>query len=282
MSKKLKLIDSLATKLGIRPFAARIYWLWRDFRDAIRHLRYSLYRLRSDTYRVTIGDAQVNMTVLTEQEYYDFVELPERPIIEKMLSELQPTDVFYDIGANLGLYSLLVADVVEPSVVAFEPHPKNADRLARNASLNDSEIIIHRVALADSPGSTKMKLAPGFDLNRVGSAGHTLLTEYHDEESNSISVKKKRGDEFTNRDENPAPTVLKIDTEGTEMDVLEGFDSTLARPECRLVYIEIHEDRLEFQGYSVSDIHDLLESHGFSVKEHSIEGHQTFICGKKT
>jgi FkbM family methyltransferase len=268
--------------MGIRPAAARVYWLWRDFRDVLRTIRYKKYKIRSDSYRVTIGDVQADFSVRTEQEYYDFVRLPERSILEEMLSELQPNDVFYDIGANLGLYSCLVADVVGPNVVAFEPHPRNADRLAKNASLNESGISIQRVALAGSSGSTQMRLAPGFDLDRVGSAGHTLLTEYYDEESESISVAKMRGDEFVATADLPAPTVLKIDTEGTEMDVLEGFASTLARSECRLVYCEIHEERLASQGRSISDIRTFLESHGFSVEDRSIEGHQTFIRGKKT
>lgn len=282
MNNKIDSIEELATKLGVRPLAARVYRLWRDCRDVIRTIRCKQHELRSDTYRVAIGDARVDMSVLTKQEYYDFVRLPERPILEELLSELRPGDVFYDVGANLGLYSCLAADIIGPGVVAFEPHPKNADRLERNASLNDLEISVDRVALADSSGSTRMKLSPGFDLDRVGSAGHTLLTEYHGDEPESIAVTKKRGDELVAAGKIPPPTVLKIDTEGTEMDVLRGLDSTLARPECRLVYCELHEDRLDFQGLSVSDVHDFLESHGFSVEDRSIEGYQTFIRGRKT
>ena len=274
--------ERLAKRLGVRPLAARMYWLWRDFNDACRTIRYKQFSVRSDSYDVTIGDAQADFSVLTQQEYYDFVRLPERPILKDLISELQPNDVFYDIGANLGLYSCLVADIVGPKVVAFEPHPRNADRLAENASLNQSNISIERVALADSTGSTQMQLSPGFDLDDVGSAGHTLLTEYYDEESRLISVEKTRGDEFVATEDVPSPTVLKIDTEGTEMDVLEGLDSTLAGSDCRLVYCELHEDRLHSQGDSPSDIHNLLKSHGFSIKERSVEGYQKFICAKKT
>lgn len=274
MSDTIKTAGRLATRLGVRPLAARAYQLWRD-------LRYTQHKLRSDTYRVTVGDAQADLYVPTKNEYFEFVQLRERPILEEMLSELQPDDVFYDLGANLGLHSCLVADVVEPTPVAFEPHPKNADRLEQNAELNESEISIQRVALAASSGSTQMQLSPGFDLDTVGSAGHTLLTEYYDEDSNLISVEKTTGDEFVATADMPSPTVLKIDVEGAEMDALKGFDSTLARPECRLIYCELHEDRLQSQGYSVSDIHAFLESRGFSVEERSITGYQTFIRAEK-
>lgn len=281
MTDKVKAVDRLATKLGVRPLAVRIHGLWRDLKGVSRNIRFKQYKLRNNTYSVSVKDSQADMSVRTKQEYYDFVNLPEQPILEAILSDLQSDDVFYDIGANLGLYSCLIADLVGPQVVAFEPHPRNADRLARNASLNESDISVHRVALADSSGSTKMKLSPGFDIDKLGSAGHTLLTEYYDEESDLISVTKKRGDEFVASEDVSAPTVLKIDTEGTEMDVLQGFESTIARPECRLVYCEVHEDRLDFQGQSVSDVYDFLESHGFSVEERTIEDYQTFIIGTK-
>lgn len=274
MSDVVETVDRVTTKLGVRPLAARTHRLWWD-------LRYKQQRLRSDTYRVTVGDARADFYVLTKREYFEFVRLRERPILEEILSELRPDDVFYDLGANLGLYSCLVADIVEPTVVAFEPHPRNADRLAQNVSLNESEISVQRIALDASSGSARIQLSPGFDPDDLGSAGHTLLAGYYDEESESIPVTKVSGDEFVATEELPPPTVLKIDVEGTEMDALKGFASTLARPECRLVYCEIHEDRLDAQGYSVSDISAFLESRGFSVDERYIEGYQRFIRGEK-
>jgi FkbM family methyltransferase len=281
MSGIIETADRWATKLGVRPIAAYVYRLLKNVKDSIRYIDYKQHRLRSDTYQVTVGDAQADFYVLTRQEYEDFTRLPEQSILKDLLSQLQSDDVFYDIGANLGLYSCLVSDVVEPTVVAFDPHPKNVDRLEQNASLNESNISIQRLALAASSGLTQLRLSPGFDLDDLGSAGHTLLTDFYDEESDTITVEKKRGDEFVAEGDLPPPTVLKIDTEGTEMSVLEGFNSTLARPECRLVYCEVHENRLHSQGYSVSDVYNLLESHGFSVEERSVRDYQTFIRGRK-
>jgi len=281
MSDRIGTVDRWATKLGVRPVATRMYWLWRDARDALREFRYRQYRLRNDTYRVTVGDARADFHVLSRQEYLDLVRLPERPILADLLSELRRDDVFYDLGSNIGLYSCLVASVVEPTVVAFEPHPKNAERLAQNRSLNESALSLQRVAIAASSGTAQMRLSPGFDIDTVGSAGHTLLTEYYDEDSGVISTEKRRGDEFVAEAEHPPPTVLKIDTEGTEMDVLQGFDSTLARPECRLVYCEVHEDRLRSQGRSVSDIRAFLESHGFSAEERSVADCPPFVRAEK-
>ncbi|RLM94759.1 FkbM family methyltransferase [Halobellus sp. Atlit-38R] len=281
MADKLTRVNRWATRLGVRPVAARLYWLMRRLYETAWGVRYKQHRLRSGTYRVTAQEAQAAFAIPTRREYLDFVKLPERPILEELLSDLQPDDVFYDLGANLGVYSCFAASVVAPTVVAFEPHPANADKLAQNVALNDADVSIQRVALASSSGTARMQLAPGFDADVAGSAGHTLLTDYYDEASETIQVEKRRGDEFVANEDVQPPTVLKIDTEGSEIEVLEGFDSTLARPECRLVYCELHEDRLNSRGHSVADVYDLLESHGFSVEDRTIEGYQTFVRGEK-
>jgi FkbM family methyltransferase len=280
MDEVLTKLDRLATKLRIRPAASFLYWRWVEVRRAFRTLQYRKHRLRSDTYQVTVGDAQAAFHVPTRQEFLDFSQLKERPILAEILANIRPDDVFYDIGANLGLYSCLVADIVDPVVVTFEPHPGNADRLAQNASLNDASVSVFRRALAASAGTTELRLAPGFDVDRLGSAGHSLVG--HDgEEPETIPTEKQSGDEFVAEANHPPPTVLKIDVEGAELDVLRGFESTLSRPDCRLVYCEIHEEWLESQGHSVSAVVELLESCGFHVETRKVEGHQPFFRAEK-
>ncbi|WP_436936372.1 FkbM family methyltransferase [Halovenus marina] len=280
MSELIQTVDRLSTKLGIRPIAAWLYWRWRGIQKRLRDLRYKQYRLRRDTYRVTVGNAEAEFSVLTRQEYFDFLELKERPILDDFLSNLRADDVFYDLGANVGLYSCLAADIVTSPVVAFEPHPKNADRLEQNATLNESDISVYRCALAASEGTAELRLAPGFDIERLGSAGHSLV-DHEEEDTETITVETRPGDEFVESEQVPPPTVLKIDVEGAEMGVIEGLESTLSSPDCRLVYCEVHEERLQSQGHSVSDITDVLESHGFSVEERVVDGYQTFLRAEK-
>lgn len=276
-------IDRLATRLNVRPLAAQGYRLIEHAEDGMVAAKYRLHRTRSSTYRVTVGDASAEFGIPTRQEFLDFDSIEERPILADLIDELRPDDVFYDIGANIGLYAALVADVVETAVVAFEPHPVNADRLEENVALNDAAIDVYRLALATSEGSTELTLDPGFPLERTGSAGHTLLSDYyhHDDNLDTVSVTKRRGDNLVADEELSPPTVLKIDVEGTELDVLEGFESTLSRPECRLVYCEVHNDRLRTHGRSVSDLRRFLEDCGFEVESYSIRDGQDFLRAEK-
>jgi FkbM family methyltransferase len=233
------------------------------------------YRLAGETYAVEVSGARAQFLTPTKNEWSDFVSIAERPILEDIVSNIRPDDVFYDIGANTGLYSCLMADMVEQPVVAFEPHPENAGRLKQNAELNGADVSLFECALADSAGEAELSIV----LDEIGSAGHSLVS---DDGLDRITVPKVRGDDLIADEDLPSPTVLKIDVEGAEHQVLEGLESTLSRSDCRMVYCETHANRLQAQGVSVSDVRDVLVSHGFSVTEVTVrQGKgETFLVGK--
>lgn len=273
-------IDRLATKLRVRPVAAWVYWRLRELKEIIRDLRYRKHRLRSDTYHVTVGDAEAEFYTLTRQEFLDHLHLKEQPILADLLSRIRPDDVFYDIGANIGVYTCLIADVVDSQVVAVEPHPNNADRLEQNIELNGASASVYRSAFAASAGTAELRLSPGWGPDKLGSAGHSLV-DHRGEDTETIPVETIPGDNHIADEELPPPTVMKIDVEGAEMDVLKGLESTLARSECRLVYCEVHEDPTESERYLISEVTNCLKATGFSVDEQVIEGYQTFVRAEK-
>lgn len=248
----------------------------RPFYRKWSHLQ---YRLTDDTYDVEIGGARARFHIPTKNEWTDLRAIEERPIIDHLVSNLRRDDVFYDVGANLGLYSCLAADVVTQPVIAFEPHPDNADRLEDNADLNGADISVLRRALSDSTGQADLTIV----LDKVGSAGHTLVSGSAPG-LDSITVPKIRGDELIAKEALPHPTVLKIDVEGAEQAVLDGLEAALSHPDCRLVYCETHANRLQNQGGSVADIRATLESHGFSVTDCPVrEGRgESMLVGTKS
>mgnify|MGYP000078783382 CR=1 FL=1 len=254
---------------GLKPVLRPLYRSWTDLR----------YRLDGDTYEVEIGGASARFRIPTRNEWTDFRTIDERPVLAHLVSNLRPDDVFYDVGANLGLYACLAADVVTEPVAAFEPHPDNADRLEANADLNGAAVSTHRCALADATGDAELEIA----LDKVGSAGHALASDSASG-GDRIAVPKVRGDELVAREALPRPTVLKIDVEGAERAVLDGLETSLSRPDCRLVYCETHAERLEERGSSVADVRDALESHGFAVTEHAVrEGRgESMLVGTKS
>jgi FkbM family methyltransferase len=88
---------------------------------------------------------------------YDFNEM------NFLLRYLRPEDTFLDVGANIGIYTLLAAScITQGSIYSFEALPKNCERLRQNLALNKVENVnLHNIAVADREGSMLLNLAEG-------------------------------------------------------------------------------------------------------------------------
>lgn len=250
-----------------------------------------------DARTVAVGDntARFRTATSTERWWFDADDLRgERPVLKDLMTNLRADDVVFDIGANVGLYTCFAGQMVGgDQLVAFEPHPTNADRLAANADLNGIDACIKRVALGavdDDDGQlvvrddeagigdhTLRKPDPTETTSRDDLTGATprrvetaminetvespISSAPDDAKTRSVSI--LRGDSVAERDDVPHPTVLKIDVEDAELDVLRGLDRTLSRAACRLVYCEIHPDGLAERGVRPADVEQFLEERGF-------------------
>jgi FkbM family methyltransferase len=149
-------------------------------------------------------------------------------------NNIRPGDVFWDVGANIGVYSLFAASR-GAEVYAFEPHVGSAAALLRNISVNRLTDKIHLVCLAlDSRAgmvpfyySSKTAGASGNQLHMpVGEDGKTFS-------ANAVELKlTAAGDEL----KLPAPQLVKIDTDGNEYAVLGGMRQRLCQ--VRTVQVE--------------------------------------------
>ncbi|SDE99252.1 FkbM family methyltransferase [Halorientalis regularis] len=245
-------------RLGLFGIAKRLYTTVAD--TAV---------LRSGEYPIEIGDTSAVYHVSNHTELNRLRSMTERDVMEQLLSDLRDDDVFYDIGANVGIYSCLVGDrLPENSVYAFEPHPANVARLSENLRLNGIHATIFQKALSDSEGEVNLSVAVE---SHTTAPSHNLLelTEsieaYGEGSAERTSVDMLRGDGLVANRDVPAPTVLKVDVEGAEYNVLKGFEETLRRDECRLVYCEVHLRHLPKFDASEDELLDLLKSYGFEL-----------------
>lgn len=145
---------------------------------------------------------------------------------------LREGDIFLDIGANLGSYSLLAAGVAKARSIAFEPVPHTYQKLKRSIAANNlkGSIDPRQIAL------TSNKLA--------ANGGHLYFSIDRDCE-NSFVNPDYAGDKIsipfsTLNDEavDLSPTLLKIDVEGFERDVLQGASTVLANKSLLAIIIE--------------------------------------------
>jgi FkbM family methyltransferase len=169
-----------------------------------------------------------------------------------------PGDVFFDVGANVGAYSLIAAarGRGDLRVVAFEPGYANYAALCDNILLNrhEEEVLPLPVVLTERTGLAALSCR---DV-AAGAAEHTL--EPGEGAAYRQPVLAYRLDDLLSQLGLPAPSVLKIDVDGAEASVLAGAPDTLAQRTLRSILVEIDRDRGD-------EVVRLLEAAGFAVKE---------------
>ena len=147
---------------------------------------------------------------------------------------LRPGMTFCDVGANIGVFTLLGARAVGPSgrVVAFEPVPANSEVLKRNIRLNGYEnVLVIEKAVSDRAGTAQLHLSEFCGC-------HSLVPNPARALGKTVTVETVRLDEI---DSLKSIDLLKIDAEGAEMAVLQGLGS---RPP-RHVILEMNIERLK-------------------------------------
>jgi len=154
-----------------------------------------------------------------------------------LLENINESDVFYDIGANIGPFSLLVS-LITKRIYAFEGHPRTTERLKYNFSLNNINTDrALNLAITSNVGYIQFK-------DQIGSSVNHIL-----EDSNvGVTVPATSIDVFSN--ENELPTFIKIDTEGHELEIFRGMANTLALGKIKMI---------SFEANGLSTLKDLQE-----------------------
>ena len=181
------------------------------------------------------------------------------PALQSALRTLIPAGaVVYDVGANIGYVSLLLAKAAGEAgrVYAFEALPDNVERLQRNLALNGIGARVQVVAKAVTGAAGPVRFlvhASGGMGKAAGSAGRD------DPYSAELIVDGISLDEFVYSGHNPLPNVVKMDIEGGEVLALPGMRRVLkeARP---LMLMELHGpesaraawEELSAAGYEIS------------------------------
>jgi FkbM family methyltransferase len=160
-----------------------------------------------------------------------------------MFDCIRPGDCVWDVGANIGLYSELFAKAVGPTgvVVSFEPSPDcvAAVEARRQDSSACASWQIVGGALSDEDGSAWLSVADG----NTAPGNHLA-----DGPGNAaIQVSKFRADSVV-ASGYPLPSVIKIDVEGFEGEVLDGMGDLLAHQSVRAICTEVHFAALNERG----------------------------------
>jgi len=190
---------------------------------------------------------------------------------------IRPGDVFYDVGANVGAYSLVADRQMDGTgrVYAFEPGFSTFPTLVRNVFLNNVQdrVVPLSVALADSSGLVPIT----YSTVEAGGAKHTFGQSSADQPWQRVVSFAL--DELRERFGLEQPNLIKIDVDGAEPLVLRGAPQTLRDPALRSVLVEVTEGEPETE-----DIVGLLEAAGLSLASkhsHARSGVSNFVFARR-
>lgn len=182
------------------------------------------------------------------------------------LDALPDDGCYWDIGANVGAYSLYAALRPKLHVLAFEPSASSYAVLNRNVELND---MFDRIAAYCIAFSEKTKLDTlNMARTEAGLSMHGFGTET-DQFDRIIDTKFRQGavgfsiDDFVKIFSSPRPTHVKIDVDGIEADILRGGRNTLSAPSVKSMIVEIQGD---LDSARNREIFSLMTELGFTAR----------------
>jgi FkbM family methyltransferase len=171
-----------------------------------------------------------------------------------LLHTLSPEDLFVDVGANVGSYTVLACAAKRAKGICFEPVPSTFERLMDNIRINNlcDRVIAKNIGLSDREGD--LVFTAGEDTTNHIVAGDELA-------SNVVRVKVMPLDVILG---GATPSLLKIDVEGYEMAVLEGARQTLENLRLRSIIMELNGSGRRY-GFKDDEIVAYMENLGFST-----------------
>ncbi len=175
--------------------------------------------------------------------------------------------VFWDVGANVGIYSIYSAKLIKGlKVYCFEPSVFNLEYLATNININglNDRVFIIANALSEKTEMGAMQMSNTKHGGALCSFG--TLTGHDGNQINPVFSYQTLSfsiDDVVNMLHIPAPNYIKIDVDGIEYLILAGAKSTLLDSRVKSILVEVN-DEFQLQARSVSKI---LKDSGFELSE---------------
>jgi len=208
------------------------------------------------------------------QDFYDSYTVvcensTGRDELDFFLKQLRPNEVFYDLGAYRGAFAAAVKMRLgdRAAVHVFDPIPGNIAAIRRICELNGfGGVKINQQAVGR--GNVLAGNVSNFDYMFRATPSQTgaAPTDAPGTRTDRVEYATLSLDDYVARGETP-PTLMKIDVEGFEWDVLQGGRAVLSSHHPRL-WLEVHPEFLENQGQSAAAVLNLLREIGYTVNFH--------------
>lgn len=243
----------------------------------------TLFDLRGEAIETFIvqggGVMQLDISEKTQRQLFSH-KLFEAGVSRFVLATLRPDDVFVDVGANVGYFTMLAAPVVGKGgkVIALEPEHKNFEALARHVRENGyDQVALYNCAAGEEAGVFTLNINP---LNHGGNSLLPFTSYASGQERHSVEEMQSRYsteelfeevsvrplDDIFAEQEVSEIAIVKIDVEGFEKAVLMGMRESLEKRKIHYVICEVNNDAVR------NYIFDLFAQNGYVAHHISFAG----------
>ena len=173
---------------------------------------------------------------------------------------ITPGQIVVDVGASIGIYSILLAKWVDKQghVFAFEPAPDNVKLLRKTIELNQFDnITVTQKAISDKPGIAPFYLVDGISAHSLVDYGGSI---------DKIDVEVESLDNFFQGYEKPID-FIKIDAEGYDFKVILGMQNIISKAQNLKIFVEFDPKRLIKTGDSPQELLRFMQNNRFSVRD---------------
>ena len=251
------------------PVTAGKLWLWNNIMRP-----YVIWRpVELEAHTATGLRLRNTMSDVIHSAIY-FLGVWEPGLTQFIARQLQPGDIYIDIGANVGVHAMHGAQCVGPAgrVHAIEASPTIFALLQANIARNGlSNVVAHNVAVSDHHGTLTVFLHGADNLG--------LTTTLRAEGAAAIeeTIAAKPLPDIVPEDDILRAKLIKIDVEGAEWPVLQGMMHLLPRlREDVALVVEVSRDALASHGMTIAQFLALFESQGFSAMH--LPDHSAALC----
>ena len=221
-----------------------------------------IHKYGLDNFKTEFVYVQGNKIFLDEE---DCLQLSVNEVIEPVETKLfndiiKNGEILLDVGANIGYFTLLMAKLSGPSgkVFSFEPEDKNFKILEKNVKINNyHNVVLEKKGVSDRNGINK------FFLSSKNTGMHSLQKIRDDVKEVKIDV-IRLDDYFSALDLAEKISLIKIDVEGAEFQVLNGMKTILKNKNLKLL-IEFIPEHLKKHGTNPGDVLKILEDNNFKI-----------------
>jgi FkbM family methyltransferase len=188
----------------------------------------------------------------------------EGQFLNEILLRLDKRNIFWDVGANVGFYSIVAAKIMNKNskIFAFEPEPKTFNLLRKNIELNKmNNITALSIALGDTNGN---KIIFPSDTPNFGAHSFVQRTDYRVKKK-GINININTSDKLIDEMKIDIPDIMKIDVEGAEILVLRGMKHLLMNQKLRMIFCETHVNLLPLFGSSEAEVLEIFKKENFHM-----------------